>query len=84
MLDLQKIKARADAATPGPWAVHHILRGPDATFVTHAQRDVVALVAEMERLLAENESLRKELSDTEEELDDLYRTNPFYKGKPDA
>ena len=41
-LDLEAIKARAEAANGGPWK--------DAEFVAHARTDVPALIAEVKRL----------------------------------
>jgi hypothetical protein len=79
---LDPIKARAAAATPGPWkpdgrnafALQHGMsylarsvikagvpesqKRTDAVFIAHAREDVPALLAEVERLRAENESLR--------------------------
>lgn len=77
-LDLDVIRARADATTPGPYQVDNIGGDPgvgvgilsheidfrlveggreqgfrDAEFFVHARTDVLALVAEVERLRAE-------------------------------
>lgn len=64
--ELQAIKARAAAATPGPWSVNNtdpdvVLdsdgrfvgradEDADAEFIAHARTDVPALIAEVERL----------------------------------
>jgi hypothetical protein len=84
--ELAEIRARAEAATPGPWvrysrdfrdARSHSVVGPghavraftgygprggtaqtDAEFIAHARTDVPALLAEVERLTAENDRLR--------------------------
>lgn len=72
--ELEAIKARAAAATPGPWEfdgkgdivpdgdksdfvamIHY--SAEDAEFIAHARADVPALVAEVERLRAENAKL---------------------------
>lgn len=83
---LQGIKARADAATPGPWEEktnrHPQCNGEpwgwisgasgnitwsgyvgktNADFIAHARTDIPALVAEVERLAAENSTLKKAL-----------------------
>lgn len=63
---LQEIKARADAATPGPWELYDNAGGvevndgngtyfsvgndADAEFIVHARTDIPTLVAEVERL----------------------------------
>ena len=52
-LDLAAIRARADAATAGPWTWERARF--DAEFTTHARP---ALLAEVERLRAENVALR--------------------------
>lgn len=92
MIDLDAIKARAEAATPGPWEYaeagtfkrgsfsldEYFVRRPEddvsiaadiidpdtcepsealAAFIAHAREDVPALVAEVERLQADNERL---------------------------
>lgn len=66
--DLQAIRMRAEAATPGPWVKDNdspIVRGPemilydegghsdpDADFIAAARTDVPALLAEVDRLRA--------------------------------
>lgn len=71
-LDLEAIKARAEAATPGPWecvgmgdvvtptfVIQTTDRNPaDGRFIANARTDVPALVAEVERLQAEVDELR--------------------------
>ena len=89
MLDLEVIKTRAEAATPGPWnwdtdwlrqgteqeggevvmrvevvgepdetEAQLVILTRDATFIAHAREDVPALLAEVERLRADNRQLR--------------------------
>lgn len=82
---LAEIKARAEAATPGPWHVngpyasmdtptilddnggilgrttHYAWMRENAAFMAAARSDVPDLVAEVERLRAENERLRDAL-----------------------
>jgi len=68
---LDAIKARCEAATPGPWTVSlgdlHCIIPEDSNgindwhFCANAREDVPALVAEVERLQAEVERLRAEL-----------------------
>lgn len=53
-LDLAAVRARAEAATAGPWTWDRADR--HAEFVTHALTDVPALLAEIERLRAEVEN----------------------------
>ena len=78
-----EIAARAEAATPGPWATesmdgfHYLSHGigdslltvdddeigcvenkGDSTFIAHARTDIPRLLAEVERLAAENARLR--------------------------
>ena len=75
---LAEIKAREQAATPGPWKVgisalitdangHALFFGEDAKgnadFIAHARTDIPALVAEVERLVAENVKLKKSALD---------------------
>lgn len=76
---LAEIKARCDAATPGPWyadgwAAWDDLEntfvelsdfGADAKFIAHARTDIPALVAEVERLQNENKHLKEELREWE-------------------
>lgn len=52
MLDLQPIKSRLAAATPGPWRFTKIRPqpNPDADLIANAPQDLAALVAEVERL----------------------------------
>jgi hypothetical protein len=70
--DIEAIKGRLAAATPGPWYVDESLRGveaqthgypveivawtgrADAVLIAHAPGDIDALVAEVERLRADN------------------------------
>lgn len=59
-IDIDAIRARAEAATPGPWADHdgplledvvaYIYSDADEAFIAHAREDVPALLAEVERL----------------------------------
>ena len=72
MLDLEAIKARCELATPGPWEARDgyvwrgdtslagTLRPADASFAAAARTDVPALVAEVERLLADTHTYTKE------------------------
>lgn len=69
--ELQAIKARAEAATPGPWTFdiedwkvvnaesQHASSEEDWQFIAHARTDVPALVAEVERLRELGEALTK-------------------------
>lgn len=79
MLDLQPIKDRIDAFMSG-----RLLLPTNVNFTQLMLADIVALVAEVERLREENQTLREELSEAKKELDDVYRMNPFYKERPDA
>lgn len=81
-LDLDAIKARAEAATKGPWKFTPKILGiknttvmaggeqvgyfsvgqaqpHDAEFISHARQDIPALLAEVERLQAIVERVRK-------------------------
>lgn len=85
-LDLTPIKARLDAASPGPWSWGYVddtanpealhssidlvayapdrtikIGYPDATLIASAPADIAALIAEVERLRAEVESLESTL-----------------------
>lgn len=87
--ELEAIKQRVNAATPGPWEADYDPRTDgadqivdpqgfticfmsvpsvsvdfdgDTDFIAHARADVPALVAEVERLRAENTRLVEELS----------------------
>jgi hypothetical protein len=78
-LDLEPIKARCAAATPGGWRATRdaLLMGggdgplvpvdgwprADREFVAHARDDVPALVAEVERLRVDVDRLRTDLDD---------------------
>lgn len=46
--DLAAIRARLEAATPGPWTAKSF--DPDDQFIAHAPSDIAALLAEVERL----------------------------------
>lgn len=46
--DLAAIRARLEAATPGPWTAKSF--DPDDQFIAHAPGDIAALLAEVERL----------------------------------
>lgn len=67
---LAAIRARANAATPGPWTSYE--KNPtdeyyascfpaDEEFIGHSREDIPALLDEVERLRTENERLRAEL-----------------------
>ena len=53
---LEQIKARAEAATPGPWGKKILdlrqFRDFDEDFTYHARQDILDLLAEVERLRA--------------------------------
>lgn len=68
-LDLDAIRARLEAATPGPWEPESeqdgdhetgyadaifIANAADATLISNAPTDIAALVAEVERLRADS------------------------------
>lgn len=90
MLDLDPIKARLNAATPGPWkqrdgwkqtimTTNKTFRYPpdypsdypsehlipyqdsDGDFIAHAPTDIAALIEEVERVRAENATLKEQL-----------------------
>lgn len=70
---LEEIKARYAAATPGPWTVKfddldltgiRVANGKKMTvddiwFIGHSPRDIPWLIAEVERLRAENRMLKR-------------------------
>ena len=65
-LDLEPIKERLAAATPGPWDFHIIPpeiggmgTGADAEFIANAPEDIAALIAEVERLRGQVNAVRK-------------------------
>lgn len=72
---LNAIKERAAKATPGPWKYNRhneiltsngarlaqTVTGLDAEFITSCRQDIPALVAEVERLKDENNSLKRSL-----------------------
>jgi hypothetical protein len=71
LLDLAAIRARCDAATPGPWT---------CDFIAHARTDIPALLAyvhDLEQELAENDRLRDALAEraltAEERLEQMTR-----------
>ena len=69
-MKIEEIKARAEAATRGPWEqarpsgeyvvngdnfnVCMTRRSKDAAFIAHARQDILNLIAEVERLTAES------------------------------
>lgn len=53
---LDEIEERAEAANSAPWSLEY----SDFLFIAHARQDVPDLVAEVRRLQAENEELRRE------------------------
>ena len=71
---LEEIKARHEAATPGPWELSRdagiyidrdedycicgIGNEPDAEFISHARTDIPTLLAEVERMIVENVALQ--------------------------
>jgi hypothetical protein len=88
---LQQIKARVAASTPGPWDVdaHYTLLSEegdwlgdiasssdaDADFIACSREDVPWLLAEVERLRAENAALAGERDRLREALDAVERAN---------
>ncbi len=76
MSDLAAIRAREQAATPGPWSYKELKHYPyevvvspggdhafvvwlpDGRFIAHARTDIPWLLAEVERLTAENARLQ--------------------------
>jgi len=55
MINLETIKARCEAATPGPWKVQGnkvftTRSDPDAELAAHAREDIPRLIAEIEQL----------------------------------
>ena len=60
---IAEIRERCDKASEGPWVecslVVHGLRPCDAKFIAHSRQDVPDLLAEVERLRAENEVLEE-------------------------
>lgn len=62
--ELAEIKARVQMANEGPWKVldiHGLGDIGDLVFCAHARTDVPNLIAELERLTAENAGLRAAL-----------------------
>jgi hypothetical protein len=63
-LDLEPIRAREAAATPGPWTEGTLsfrewrMSRNNIVFAARARTDIPALLAEVERLREENEELR--------------------------
>jgi hypothetical protein len=56
-LDIDAIRARAEAATEGPWGQSST--DPDVAFLINAREDVLALIAEVERLRKADERQRR-------------------------
>jgi hypothetical protein len=88
--DLEAIKERLAAATPGPWtqwATHYVcdkrekIAGPmlarDADLIAHAPEDLAALVEEVERLRAD---LNDAYNMTSGLIDDLNRLRERAEG----
>ncbi|GAG08070.1 unnamed protein product, partial [marine sediment metagenome] len=48
--EIETIKQRADAATPGPWGAGMILDRADVEFMNHAREDMDTLLEEIETL----------------------------------
>jgi hypothetical protein len=69
-MSIEEIKAREQAATPGPWEdavtdvwlgdrhIAEVYAGLDADFIAHARTDIPELIAEVEWLTAENATLK--------------------------
>ena len=53
------IRARCEAATPGPWERYFVLHEshPNAEFIVHARQDIPALLAALDEAEAENKAL---------------------------
>ena len=72
-MNIEEIKAREQAATKGPWEdettdvwigdrhIAEVYSSPDTAFIAHARTDIPALIAEVERLTAENEKIGAQL-----------------------
>lgn len=73
MMDVEEIKVRVEAATPSPWNLFGSVlysekkeickmssTRTDAQFIAHAREDIPALISEVDRLTAENITLRAE------------------------
>lgn len=67
MLDLQPIKARLEMASPDKG--RRVGYPPDADLKNHAYDDLAALVAEVERLTAENDSQEERICHFLDEAD---------------
>ena len=70
-LDLEAIKARATAATEGPWEWDDPTIGQ---FLAHAREDIPALLAEVERLRGQLDNPRDEYHT----MDELYHYRMLY------
>lgn len=75
MLNLEEIKAREQAATPGPWPRNGSIFAANginnADFIAHAIEDIPALIAEVERLTAKNNALESDKINAEMNLENL-------------
>jgi hypothetical protein len=56
--ELQEIRGRVAGTTPPPWHSNLHFTEKDMVFIAHANEDVAKLLAEIDRLRAENEELR--------------------------
>jgi regulator of replication initiation timing len=75
--ELDVIRKRAEAATPGPWFAE-AANTADAEFIAHARQDVPKLLAEIERLKLDNDTLRGNIK-TIETLTKCKDTKDFAK-----
>lgn len=64
---IEEIKARAEAATPGPWRLYGVaLKKPDVDFLAHARDDIPALISALEAQAAELAEVRQQYVDANE------------------
>ena len=61
---IEAIRSRCNAATPGPWSVNSlsiIHKFEDYYFIANARQDIPFLLSEVERLTRENDAMAKYL-----------------------